>query len=137
MLNQDDAVIQELANLRVMGFRLSVDDFGTGYSSLAQLQRLHIDVLKVDPAFTKTVGKDKDAQDLFKAVVSMAHSLRMNVVAEGVETEEQLAALRALACREVQGIFICAPLPGDQIAQVIMNQFIFPDSKNSNPVKNT
>jgi diguanylate cyclase (GGDEF)-like protein len=130
MIDQDQTVIQELADLRAAGFKLSIDDFGTGYSSLAQLQRLHIDILKVDPAFTKSLGRNNEAQDLFKAVVSMARALGMNVVAEGVETNEQLNMLRMLSCREVQGTLLCKPLPAEQLFRIVDKQFIVPDSNN-------
>ncbi|MGV3743523.1 MAG: bifunctional diguanylate cyclase/phosphodiesterase [Burkholderiaceae bacterium] len=133
MIDQDQVVLQEIARLRALGFKLSVDDFGTGYSSLAQLQRLHIDVLKVDPSFTKSLGRDHEPQALFKAVIAMAHALGMIVVAEGVETKEQLLALRALSCQEVQGSFICRPLPEQEIAPLIMKQFLLQEPWNPNP----
>jgi diguanylate cyclase (GGDEF)-like protein/PAS domain S-box-containing protein len=137
IIDQDHAVLEELASLRVLGFKLSIDDFGTGYSSLAQLQRLRVETLKVDPAFTKSLGKENEAQALFEAVVAMAHALGMNVVAEGVETAEQLAVLRMLSCREAQGRFICAPLPEERIPALLIQGRLLPSRADAGTASNT
>jgi diguanylate cyclase (GGDEF)-like protein len=109
----------ELAALRELGVRLHVDDFGTGYSSLAQLQRLNMDVLKIDRAFTSELTVSPEGRVLFQAIVSMAKALDMEVVAEGVETAGQLAALIALGCDEGQGYLFARPLPAPQAGALL------------------
>jgi len=103
-----------------------VDDFGTGYSSLSQLQKLKMDVLKVDKAFTSELGRSKEGLVFFQAIVSMAHALGMAVVAEGVETEAELRLLQDLACNEVQGYFISRPLPADEVVNLMRKRLLFP-----------
>ena len=125
MMGEQDEVIAELAAIRTLGIKLHVDDFGTGYSSLAQLQRLKMDVLKVDRAFTAELGASKEGKVFFQAIVSMAHALGMSVVAEGVETAAQLAILQELDCNEVQGYFIARPLPADDMAGLMARRFLF------------
>ena len=124
MGNQDD-IIAELAAIRALGIKLHVDDFGTGYSSLSQLQRLKMDVLKVDRAFTAELGNSIEGRVFFQAIVSMAHALGMAVVAEGVETQQQLAILQALDCNEAQGYFIARPMPADAMRAVMAQRFLF------------
>jgi diguanylate cyclase (GGDEF)-like protein len=125
MMGDEDEIIAELAAIRALGIKLHVDDFGTGYSSLSQLQRLKMDVLKVDRAFTAELGKSKEGRVFFQAIVSMAHALGMSVVAEGVETEQQLAILRLLDCNEVQGYFIARPVPADEMLALMQKRFLF------------
>ncbi|HEX8606222.1 MAG TPA: EAL domain-containing protein, partial [Pseudoduganella sp.] len=112
-------VQRELAALRELGVRLHVDDFGTGYSSLAQLQRLNMDVLKIDRAFTSELTVSQEGRVLFQAIVSMAKALDMAVVAEGVETAGQLEALVALGCDEGQGYLFAAPMPASQAGALL------------------
>lgn len=124
MMSDQDAILAELAELRALGIKLHVDDFGTGYSSLSQLQRLRMDVLKVDRAFTAELGKSNEGTVFFQAIVSMAHALGMGVVAEGVETMEQLAILRGLACNEVQGYLVARPVPEQEMALMMKRRFL-------------
>jgi len=124
MMGDHDEILAELAALRGLGVKLHVDDFGTGYSSLSQLQRLKMDVLKVDRAFTTELGNSKEGKVFFQAIVSMAHALGMSVVAEGVETAEQLAILRALDCNEVQGYYIARPVPPGEMLQMMRRRFL-------------
>jgi len=124
MMGDQDDILAELAALRALGVKLHVDDFGTGYSSLSQLQRLKMDVLKVDRAFTMELGNSKEGKVFFQAIVSMAHALGMSVVAEGVETEEQLAILRNLDCNEVQGYYIARPVPADEMQAMMRRRFL-------------
>lgn len=108
------ACIQALHGL---GIRLLVDDFGTGYSSLAMLQELDFDVLKVDKSFTTRLGADHEGEIFVSAIITMAHALGMRVVAEGVESSEQLSILFRLRCDEAQGYFLFRPmLPGKELA---------------------
>ena len=111
MMGDDDEVSLQLAALDKLGVKTHVDDFGTGYSSLAMLQKLSLDVLKIDRAFTATLGKKPESEILFRAIVSMGHSLGMEVVAEGVETQEQLDLIVKLGCDEVQGYLFARPMP--------------------------
>jgi diguanylate cyclase (GGDEF)-like protein len=120
MMGEQEHIIAELAAIRALGVKLHIDDFGTGYSSLSQLQRLRMDVLKVDRAFTAQLDESKEGRVFFQAIVSMAHALGMTVVAEGVETARQLEILRELNCNEVQGYYISKPLP----AQVMARRFL-------------
>ncbi len=110
LLNPEGDSIDELRSLHAQGLRLSLDDFGTGYSSLSYLQRLPIDVLKIDRSFITPLGSDQ-ANAIVRAIVAMAHSLELSVVAEGVETEQQLAILRTLGCDIGQGYLYSKPLP--------------------------
>lgn len=126
MLGEQADVDAQLAALRESGIKLLIDDFGTGYSSLAQLQRLDMDVLKIDQAFTAELGKTKEGEIFFKAIVSMAHALGMTVVAEGVETREQVEILRTLSCDEVQGFFISRPVPANQMTELMRKPFLVP-----------
>lgn len=126
MMGEQADVADQLAAIRARGIKLMVDDFGTGYSSLSQLQRLDMDVLKVDRAFTAELGKTEEGQVFFKAIVSMAHALGMKVTAEGVEDMQQLAILRSLGCDEVQGYFISRPVAADDMAQMLMRHAGFP-----------
>jgi EAL domain-containing protein (putative c-di-GMP-specific phosphodiesterase class I) len=96
-----------------MNIRLELDDFGTGYSSLSYLQRLPFDSLKIDRSFIRELGAGDGSLDIVKAILDMAHSLRLGVIAEGVETEEQLLSLRELGCDSVQGFLFSKPLSAE------------------------
>jgi diguanylate cyclase (GGDEF)-like protein len=124
MMGDQAEILAELAAIRALGIKLHVDDFGTGYSSLSQLQRMKMDVLKVDRAFTAELGRSKEGTVFFQAIVSMAHALGMEVVAEGVENAEQLAILRALGCNEVQGYFVARPMAADAVAPLLVKRFL-------------
>ena len=126
MVDDDNRVTEQLAAIEALGFKMLVDDFGTGYSSLSQLQRLDMDVLKVDKAFTAQLCNGKEGEAFFMAIVSMAHVLGMGVVAEGVETAEQLHLLQTLSCNEVQGYLISKPLPAHEIPPLLRKRFLFP-----------
>ena len=126
MMQDSEKVAQEIAAIKSLGVRISVDDFGTGYSSLSQLQRLDLDVLKVDRAFTQALNDGKQGEAFFMTIVSMAHILDMQVVAEGVETLEQLTKLQGLGCNEVQGYFISRPVPAALAAAFLGRPCLFP-----------
>ena len=99
--------------LVALGVSISIDDFGTGYSSLSYLRRLPIDNLKIDQSFLEELEKDSNTMPLVQAIVALAHGLGLSVVAEGVEKETQLEALRAVGCDKVQGYLIGGPVPGE------------------------
>lgn len=117
------AVGTALDSLQHIGIKLLVDDFGTGYSSLSQLQRFDFDVLKVDRSFTAELNKSAEGMALFRAIITMAHELNMRVVAEGVETVEQLKTLASLHCDEIQGFLVSRPLPPPQTQEELLCQF--------------
>jgi diguanylate cyclase (GGDEF)-like protein len=125
ILGDSAQIAKDLADIKAMGIRISVDDFGTGYSSLSQLQRLDLDVLKIDQSFTKGLTNDEQGQALVRTIISMAHILDMEVVAEGVETPEQLHILQGLSCNEVQGYFISRPVVADDAADFLRKRFLF------------
>ncbi|MFZ6675460.1 bifunctional diguanylate cyclase/phosphodiesterase [Undibacterium sp. Xuan67W] len=124
MMGEDSNIMAELSAIRSLGIQLLVDDFGTGYSSLSQLQRLDMDVLKIDRVFTNELTRSKEGGIFFKAIVSMAHALNMTVVAEGVETTEQLNLLRDLSCDEVQGYLISRPVPAEELSGLMTQEFL-------------
>ena len=126
MMGEQEEVAAELNALRQLGIRLLIDDFGTGYSSLSQLQRLDIDALKVDRAFCARLTEGKNGEVFFRAIMSMAHALEMEVVAEGVETNEQLHLLQTLACDEVQGHFICPPVRAEDVPELLKHRSLLP-----------
>ncbi|TMK88132.1 MAG: EAL domain-containing protein, partial [Actinobacteria bacterium] len=115
LMEDADTAVAALERLRRLGVHLCVDDFGTGYSSLAYLRRFPVDALKVDRSFVAGLGQDPEDSAIVEAVVSMAHSLRLSVVAEGVETDEQLARLRDLGCELAQGFYFAAPVPSSAL----------------------
>lgn len=108
------AAIGVMNNLHGRGIRMSIDDFGTGYSSLSYLKRFKIYKLKIDQSFVRDITVDADDKAIVSAIISLAKSLGMKTIAEGVETEGQLAYLREKCCDEVQGYFYSKPLPADQ-----------------------
>ncbi|HET6340200.1 MAG TPA: EAL domain-containing protein [Polyangiales bacterium] len=108
-----------LRAVRERGVQVAVDDFGTGYSSLSYLRKFPVDALKIDQSFVGHITGESDDASIVTAVISMAHSLRLRVVAEGVETPEQLAFLRARDCDEAQGYYFSRPVPPQQFARLL------------------
>jgi diguanylate cyclase (GGDEF)-like protein len=119
MVAEQVDVQAELTAIRALGVRVFVDDFGTGYSSLSQLQRLRLDGLKVDKAFTRELDRSHEGRVFFQAIVSMASALGMTVVAEGVETPAQLGLLRELGCHQAQGYLLGRPVPATTMAATL------------------
>ncbi|HEX6550774.1 MAG TPA: EAL domain-containing protein [Gammaproteobacteria bacterium] len=107
-------IAEMLARLRQLGIRIAIDDFGTGYSSLSYLNQLRVDVLKIDRSFVLELGRDPGALIVARGIVGIAHNLGVKVVAEGVETEQQLEMLRELGCEYAQGYLFSPPVSGDR-----------------------
>ncbi|BFM06003.1 EAL domain-containing protein [Halioxenophilus aromaticivorans] len=120
LLAQDmDNTLKSLKTLKQRGIDISVDDFGTGYSSLSYLKRFPIDRLKIDQSFVRDLESESDDRAIASAVITMGHSLGMKVIAEGVETEEQLGILQAMDCDEVQGYYLGRPMDADAMTGVM------------------
>lgn len=117
LLEDHDAARQQIARLQDRGVSFSVDDFGTGYSSFTYIEQLPINRLKIDPGFIRNISDQPEALAVIRAMIGLGHSLGMRVIAEGVETEAQLAALRAEGCDEVQGYLFSRPLPAEEFEQ--------------------
>lgn len=109
-----------LRDLKALGVHLSIDDFGTGYSSLAYLKRFPINVLKVDQSFVLDITSNPDDAAIARSVISLAHSLRLQVIAEGVETEAQMTYLRRQGCDQIQGYYFSQPVPSDAFEQILV-----------------
>ncbi|HEY2971233.1 MAG TPA: EAL domain-containing protein [Pyrinomonadaceae bacterium] len=119
IMSNAQATIDVLTRLKAMDVTISIDDFGTGFSSLSYLKRLPIDALKIDKSFVRDVTTDPDDAALVMAIITLAHNLRLQVIAEGVETEEQLRFLQLLRCDEVQGYLFSKPLPAEGLEQLL------------------
>jgi len=120
-LQNVEMTAQTLRKLRDMGIQIAIDDFGTGYSSLSHLRRLPIQSLKIDRSFVCNLANADDDQSIVAAVIALAHSLKMRVVAEGVETQAQLDFLRSHNCDEVQGYLLSPPVPAEQLSSMCIN----------------
>ena len=108
-----EGVISMMAEFQRLGITLSLDDFGTGYSSLSYLKRFPIDTLKIDQSFVRGLPNDTDDTAIAMAIISLARNLGLRVIAEGVETAEQLDFLRSAGCDEIQGYYYSHPLSED------------------------
>ena len=124
-MDDPDRTFEMLESMRARDLHLYIDDFGTGHSNLGQLKRLPIDALKIDKSFICDVLTDSDDAEIATAIIRLAHALNLRVVAEGVETEEQIAFLRMQRCDEIQGYVISKPLPPDKVEAFFNRQFDF------------
>ncbi len=106
---------RKLRKLKEFGFNLSLDDFGTGFSSIGYLRQFPFNTLKVDRSFVKDIGMNGEANALFQSLVSLGDALGLSIIAEGIETEDQLKLLRLTRCQQVQGFFFSRPVPADDI----------------------
>jgi EAL domain-containing protein (putative c-di-GMP-specific phosphodiesterase class I) len=110
-------MLEVLTRVRLKGFQLAIDDFGTGYSSLVQLHRLPFSELKIDQSFVREMAVSAEASLIVGAIVSLGHSLRLELIAEGIETEESMKSLIAMGCETGQGYFFSRPMPGSEVPQ--------------------
>ena len=117
-----ETTIDILQALKEIGVMLSLDDFGTGYSSLSYLKRFPIDVLKVDRAFVRGIPADRDDTAISTAIVVLAHSMELKVIAEGVEKSEQIAFLQTLHCDEIQGFYFSRPLNSETVTNLLKSK---------------
>lgn len=115
-----EVAIEVLGRLKELGIQICIDDFGTGYSNLYYLKLFSIDRLKIDQSFVRDIMTDSNDADIVATIIAMAHNLGIDVIAEGVETKEQLDFLRSQNCHEVQGFYYHPPLPVEQIEQLLM-----------------
>ena len=114
-----EGTIRKLESLREMNVNIAIDDFGTGYSSLSYLARLPVQLLKIDRSFINTMMENTDSMTIVSTIISLAHSLKLKVIAEGVETKEQSEFLKLMKCDEVQGLLFSEPVPFDAITELL------------------
>lgn len=119
---KDDYGILVLNTLSDMGIQVSIDDFGTGYSSFGSLKHFPINTIKIDLSFIKDITVDFNTEAIIKAIVAMAHTLKIKVIAEGVETKEQLLFLMSIMCSEAQGYFFSQPVPEEKFIELLKNE---------------
>lgn len=122
LMEDAEGTLDTLFRLRELGIDISLDDFGTGYSSLSYLKRFPIDTLKIDQAFIRDIGVSPDDEAITRAIIAMAHSLDMKVVAEGVETQEVMDFLKRENCDYIQGYFISRPVPETELSELLRRQ---------------
>ena len=120
LLSNEDVVFSVLRELREMGLTLAIDDFGTGYSSFSYLRRFRVNKLKIDRSFIQDIATDPDDAAITTAIINMAKSLRLKVIAEGVENEAQLSFLRKHECDEIQGYYFCKPIMAAEIGEKLL-----------------
>lgn len=119
---EPERALTRLQSIKSLGIKMSMDDFGTGYSSLSYLKRFPLDTLKIDQSFIRDLMVNNEDASLVKAIISMAHSLGMDVIAEGVEQQEQLEFLGVHGCDTIQGYFFSRPLPADELEKILPKQ---------------
>ena len=126
LMHNVERIISVMTALKQLGVRFSIDDFGTGYSSLSYLKRFPLDALKVDRSFVQDITANPDDASITKAVITLAHNLKLKVIAEGVETEGQLSLLLANHCDEIQGYYFSPPVPAAEMEKILANRNLLP-----------
>ena len=119
LIHDGETVLTTLHALRQRGIRIAMDDFGTGYSSLSYLRRFPFDKIKIDQSFIRGIVDQEECRTIVRAVIGLGRSLHIAVNAEGVETEDQLLALRAEGCAEIQGYFFSKPRPAEEVSGLL------------------
>ena len=113
LMERTESIVATLRDLKALGVRLAIDDFGTGYSSLSYVHRFPIDSLKIDRSFVSSMGPNGEGSVIVRAIIDLAHNLHLDVIAEGVETDEQWANLRTLGCDYGQGFLFSRPVDAE------------------------
>jgi diguanylate cyclase (GGDEF)-like protein/PAS domain S-box-containing protein len=127
LIHNEERASVVVERLRELGIRISLDDFGTGYSSLRHLKRFPVEALKIDQSFVRGIGRDSEDEAIISAILSIAQNMHLRVVAEGIETEEQLAFLRERRCEEGQGFLLSKPLSADAFTALLVEHRGLPD----------
>lgn len=123
LMENPEVVIAQLTHLRSLGIRIAIDDFGTGYSSLSYLRKLPIDVIKIDQTFVANIGVEAQDEAIIRAVISISQSMGLTVIAEGVETKDQVDFLQHNGCHIIQGYYFSKPLPAAELTQLLKGPF--------------
>ena len=118
-IEDEKGALQKLLSLKELGVQISIDDFGTGYSSLAYLNKYPISTLKIALELVTDINTNQDNYNIVKAIISMCHDLNLNVIAEGVETKEQLDILRKIKSDEIQGFYYARPMPEVEFVEYV------------------
>ncbi|MGB0671450.1 MAG: EAL domain-containing protein, partial [Rhodospirillales bacterium] len=124
LMSDAERAVRTLGKLSDMGIKIAMDDFGTGYSSLSYLKKFPIDTIKIDRSFVSDIATDPDDAEIIRTIITMGRTLNRSIVAEGVETQDQLDLLRAYDCDEIQGYFFSRPLPWDKATDFLKSQMI-------------
>ena len=122
VMNKVESTITMLKQLQEIGVETSIDDFGTGYSSLSYLPRFPIATLKVDRSFVNSISENNENLEIVRTIIMLAHNLRMNVIAEGVESSDQITHLRKMKCEYAQGFFFSRPLRAEEATKLIVEE---------------
>jgi diguanylate cyclase (GGDEF)-like protein/PAS domain S-box-containing protein len=136
VLDNVDEAIEKMQRLRAIGVRLSMDDFGTGYSSLSYLKRLPLTQIKIDRSFVQDIVNDKSDAAIVQAIIAMSQTLKLNVIAEGVETEEQFSILKQYGCKQFQGYLFGKPEPVESLERRLMHGRLLFGSKSGENIQN-
>jgi EAL domain-containing protein (putative c-di-GMP-specific phosphodiesterase class I) len=122
LMQNEEVAVRLLEDLKRVGVAVSLDDFGTGFSSLSYLKRFPVDILKIDQSFVRDIALDPDDAAIVGAIISIAANLQLGVIAEGVETEQQRAFLRARGCPEMQGFLMSPAIPAADFTEMLRKQ---------------
>jgi len=131
LMRETEMALRQIAELRRLGLKVSLDDFGTGYSSLSYLSRFSLDKLKIDQCFVRNITTDSKSAAIAHATIAPAHGLGIIVIAEGVETEDQLEYLREAGCDEIQGFLVSPPVPARELAALLAKSAAIPSKDKS------
>jgi EAL domain-containing protein (putative c-di-GMP-specific phosphodiesterase class I) len=119
VMEDADRSLAVLSSIKALGARISIDDFGTGYSSLSRLPGFPVDILKIDRTFIANMNSDRESHEIVRLIIMLAHSVGLNVVAEGTETEDQIHALKELGCEMAQGFLYSPPVSSELAFQML------------------
>jgi len=128
LMQYEDRAIIALREIESMGVKFAIDDFGTGYSSMVYLKKFPVDRLKIDRSFVKGLSHDMMDKAIVRSIITLAHSITIPVVAEGVETKEQLAILNSMFCNEIQGFYYSPAVPAESVAEMLNSESVFTEN---------